>query len=298
MGWARTKLDRLRRPVELAHFSGSTPPSPWGSNFSNTGAATTSYVANVTSSSTAAAVSTPPPCSMKPRIPTSNSLDAAGRLIQVNEGGLYNTSYAYDALDNLTSVSQSGQTRSFTYTSLSRLLCATNPEKSQFNASNGCGSITDLYAYNGNVIKHQDARVTTNYSSYDGLNRVTGKSYTDGVTPSVKYCYDGGNRGLSRLSRISPVENHPAAVPTVKQHLAAIRMLFDFLVTGQVVPTNPAASVRGPKHVVHRGKTPVLKADQVRTLIDSIKIESIIGLRDRAIIGLMCYTGRGRDGHC
>src|SRR5271165_7593534 len=35
--------------------------------------------------------------------------------------------------------------------------------------------------------------------------------------------------------------------PTVKQHLAAIRMLFDWLVIGQVVATNPAHSVRGPK---------------------------------------------------
>jgi integrase/recombinase XerD len=68
------------------------------------------------------------------------------------------------------------------------------------------------------------------------------------------------------------------------------RMLFDFLVTGQIVPMNPAAFVRGPKHVVHRGKTPVLKADQARTLLDSIKVDSVIGLRDRALIGLMCYT--------
>jgi len=46
--------------------------------------------------------------------------------------------------------------------------------------------------------------------------------------------------------------------PTVKQHLAAIRMLFDWLVTGQVVATNPAHAVRGPKHVVKTGKTTVL----------------------------------------
>ena len=45
----------------------------------------------------------------------------------------------------------------------------------------------------------------------------------------------------------------------MKQHLAAIRVLFDFLVTGQIIPMNPASSVRGPKHVVRRGKTPVLK---------------------------------------
>ena len=101
---------------------------------------------------------------------------------------------------------------------------------------------------------------------------------------------------MHTLEQIKPVvvaayiENHPAAAPTVKQHLAAIRMLFDFLVTGQIVPMNPAASVRGPKYVVKRGKTPVLKADQARTLLDSIKTDSIVGLRDRAIIGLMCYT--------
>jgi len=88
----------------------------------------------------------------------------------------------------------------------------------------------------------------------------------------------------------SYIENHAGAAPTVKQHLAAIRMLFDFLVIGQIVPMNPAASVRGPKHVVHRGKTPVLTADQARTLLDSIKVDSIVGLRDRALIGLMCYT--------
>jgi integrase/recombinase XerD len=67
-------------------------------------------------------------------------------------------------------------------------------------------------------------------------------------------------------------------------------MLFDFLVLGQIVPMNPAASVRGPMYVVKRGKTPVLKADQARTLLDSINIDSIVGLCDRALLGLMCYT--------
>jgi site-specific recombinase XerD len=61
------------------------------------------------------------------------------------------------------------------------------------------------------------------------------------------------------------VEQHPGSRPTVKQHLAAIRMLFDWLVTGQVIPMNPAASVRGPKHVVKKGKTPVLTAAPSRT---------------------------------
>ena len=50
------------------------------------------------------------------------------------------------------------------------------------------------------------------------------------------------------------------ALPTVKQHLSALRALLDYLVVGQVLPTNPAAPVRGPKHVVKHGKTPVLSA--------------------------------------
>ena len=60
------------------------------------------------------------------------------------------------------------------------------------------------------------------------------------------------------------------STPGVKQQLAAVRMLFDWLVTGQVLPMNPAAAVRGPKHVVKTGKTPVLEGDEWRKLLDSI----------------------------
>ena len=81
-----------------------------------------------------------------------------------------------------------------------------------------------------------------------------------------------------------------AAKPTVKQHLAAIRMLFDWLVVGQVVEINPAAAVRGPKHVVKKGKTPVLEADEARQLLDSIDVSTPVGLRDRALIALLIYT--------
>src|SRR4051794_4311341 len=89
------------------------------------------------------------------------------------------------------------------------------------------------------------------------------------------------------------------ATPSVKQHLAAIRMLFDWLVTGQVLPTNPAASVKAPRHVVKKGKTPVLSAQDARTLLDSIATEReeddeartplLLGLRDRALIGVMVF---------
>lgn len=68
------------------------------------------------------------------------------------------------------------------------------------------------------------------------------------------------------------IEQHSAAAPTVKQHLAALRMLFDWLVIGQIMPVNPASAVRGPKHVVRKGKTPVLSSDETRTLYQSRSI--------------------------
>jgi site-specific recombinase XerD len=80
------------------------------------------------------------------------------------------------------------------------------------------------------------------------------------------------------------------SIPTAKLHLAALRHLFDWLVTGQIMPTNPAHSVRGPKHVVKRGKTPVLTADEARALLISIDGGTIKDLRDRALIATMIYT--------
>lgn len=105
-------------------------------------------------------------------------------------------------------------------------------------------------------------------------------------------------RKLAALSSIKPV--HVAAFveelgkthspPSVKQHLAAVRMLFDFLVVGQVMATNPAHSVRGPKHVVTKGKTVVLSPEEARQLLDSIDVTHVVGLRDRAVIATMLYT--------
>ena len=80
------------------------------------------------------------------------------------------------------------------------------------------------------------------------------------------------------------------SAPDVKQQLAAMRMLFDWLITGQVVPMNPAAAVRGPKHVVKTGKTPVLDGEEWRKLIDAIPTETVRDLRDRALIATLTYS--------
>ena len=103
-------------------------------------------------------------------------------------------------------------------------------------------------------------------------------------------------RGIHRLADVRPlhvaayIEGLPLATPSVKQHLAALRMLFDWLVIGHVIEVNPAHAVRGPKHVVKLGCTPVLERDEARTLLDSIDTGTLIGLRDRALIGTMIYT--------
>ena len=80
------------------------------------------------------------------------------------------------------------------------------------------------------------------------------------------------------------------STPGVKQQLAAVRMLFDWLITGQVVPTNPAASVRGPKYVVKTGKTPVLDGNEWRKLLDAIPTDTVRDLRDRALIATLTYS--------
>ena len=105
-------------------------------------------------------------------------------------------------------------------------------------------------------------------------------------------------KGVTRLTDIESV--HVAAyveqlqkarsVPTAKLHLAALRHLFDWMVIGQIMPTNPASAVRGPRHIVRRGKTPVLDPAEARQLIDAINVSTVIGLRDRALIGLMVYS--------
>ncbi len=104
-------------------------------------------------------------------------------------------------------------------------------------------------------------------------------------------------RGLE-LDNISPVAvvayieelQGVYRAPTIRQHLAAIRRLFDWLVVGQVVPWNPTAAVRGPTQVLKRGKTPVLQPGEVRLLLDSIDTSAVGGLRDRALMGVMLYS--------
>jgi len=126
-------------------------------------------------------------------------------------------------------------------------------------------------------------------------NKNTRRAYYKAACRFSDWCE---GRGLFDLGTVKPI--HVAAFieelqtthskTTVKQHLAALRMLFDWLVVGHTLKVNPAHAVRGPKHVIKKGKTPVLTADEARALLDSIDTSTALGLRDRALIALMAYT--------
>ncbi len=104
-------------------------------------------------------------------------------------------------------------------------------------------------------------------------NPHTRRAYGRAVADFLAWCAD---QGVPSITAVQPLhvatwiemQTRERAAPSVKQQLAAIRHLFDWLVTGQVIPTNPAASVRGPSHVVRQGKTPVLEPAKARALLD------------------------------
>jgi site-specific recombinase XerD len=126
-------------------------------------------------------------------------------------------------------------------------------------------------------------------------NPHTRRAYARAADEFLAWC---AAAGVPSIAAVQPVHvatwieagTRELAAPSVKQRLAAIRHLFDWLVTGQVVPVNPAASVRGPRHVVTSGQTPVLDPAEARALLDSIDTAKVAGLRDRALIGLMVYS--------
>ena len=139
------------------------------------------------------------------------------------------------------------------------------------------------------------AKRTLEFFTANIRNPNTRKAYARAVGGFAAWCAQNGLRELVDIepvhvaAYVEQLQGHLAA-PSVKLYLAALRMLFDWLVVGQVIPMNPASSVRGPKHSVRKGKTPVLTAEEARALLDAIDVSTPAGLRDRALIGLMVYT--------
>ncbi len=127
-------------------------------------------------------------------------------------------------------------------------------------------------------------------------NENTREAYSRAINAFLAWCDDEAGLALDMIepvvvaAYVEKLLKHGLSKPTVKQHLAAIRMLFDWMVTGGVLAVNPASAVRGPKYVIKKGKTPVLTPEEARLLLDSIDVGENSGLRDRALLAVMVYS--------
>lgn len=124
-------------------------------------------------------------------------------------------------------------------------------------------------------------------------NEHTRRAYSRVVNRFLSWCDE---RGL-QLQMITPglageyMGQLEGSAPTKNQALAALRHFFDALVQRHAVPLNSFASVRGVKHSVMEGKTPEISIEQARKLFKSIDVSDVVGLRDRAVLGVLVYTG-------
>ena len=154
----------------------------------------------------------------------------------------------------------------------------------------GQGFLPAVIERGGNKAQYKFVEFFTAHISSDN----TRKAYARAAYRFLSWC---------DVNRLTLEQIHPVAVAgyirgleremspaSVKQHLAAIRMLFDWFVVEGVTSYNPASSVKGPKHSPKRGKTPVLTAEDTRRLFDSVKLETIKDYRDRAILGVLFYA--------
>ena len=124
-------------------------------------------------------------------------------------------------------------------------------------------------------------------------NPHTRTAYAHQVSRFLTWCE---NEGLE-LHQVTPglagrfLDELPHRAPTKNQALAARRHFFDVLVARHAAVLNPFQSVRGVRHPFGEGRTPEATVDQSRQLLASIKTDNVYGLRDRAVLGTLIYTG-------
>jgi len=127
-------------------------------------------------------------------------------------------------------------------------------------------------------------------------NDNTRRAYGRALGSFFGFLEDGGRERVQDIGPLDVRDYLEAAkanrlsTATLKQHMAAVRMLFDHLVTGGVLEHNPALSVKASRQKLGKGKTPVLTAEEAGELLRSIETVSVVGLRDRALIGVMVFT--------
>ena len=123
-------------------------------------------------------------------------------------------------------------------------------------------------------------------------NTSTRKNYQHAINRFLAFCEERNRQLTSIMPRDvgEYLDSVPHSDATKKLHLAALRHFFDALVSRHAVVLNPAASVRGPRVHVVEGRTPEIAVRSARRLLNSIDVSNVVGLRDRAIIGILIYT--------
>jgi YD repeat-containing protein len=193
--WTCVQTDASRRVIAVAVFKGAEPTN-CASTTNRTGLTSTVYDSNQTT--------TTDPASKR----NTQIVDGLGRLMDAVEdpdGLYYVTAYTYDTLGNLIQVNQGEQTRAFSYSSLGRLLSATNPES---------GTINYAYFDNGDLQSRTDARGFVASLTYDDMHRVRTKSYSGdgGVTPNVTYSYYGTGSSAPSIGQLQSMTSSAATV--------------------------------------------------------------------------------------
>ena len=193
--WSCVQTDSSKRVIAVAIFKGSEP-TDCASSTNRTAITSTDYNVNQTTV-------TDPASKQNTQI-----LDGLGRLVNVVEdpSGLhYITTYAYDTLGNLTQVNQGVQSRTFNYSSLGRLLSATNPES---------GTVSYSYTDSGDLLARTDARGVITSNSYDGMHRILTKSYSgdNGLTPNVTYSYFDAGSSAPNIGQLKSMVSSAATV--------------------------------------------------------------------------------------
>jgi integrase/recombinase XerC len=123
-------------------------------------------------------------------------------------------------------------------------------------------------------------------------NAHTRAAYYRAIQQFLSWCERAGYHDLEDTEPVTvaayiEVLQRQAAPPTVKQHMAAIRMLFSWLTEKEVLAMNPAREVKTERYSRTEGKTPAFVEGEVQRLLNAVETSTHTGLRDRALLGTL-----------
>jgi integrase/recombinase XerD len=124
-------------------------------------------------------------------------------------------------------------------------------------------------------------------------NQNTRAAYAQALRDFFNWCHLERGLAFSQISAIAVsayIAQHRGSIPTRRQSLSAIKSMYQWLLKGNVVKANPAVEVRTLKYKLLVGKTTVLTTEEMKQLFEAIDTSHVVGLRDRALIGVMFYS--------